>query len=505
MKTHAWASAVALVLLLTLTLLWPRSATAAILTVTSCADSGPTTLRGQVAAASAGDTILLPACTITLASSVTISTSLTLSGEGAAATAISGGGVTQVLVVNGGTVVTISGVTIRGGMATSFGGGVANNGTLTLLNSVVTGNTTTVPGGGLYSLGTLTLLNSTVSGNTATNGGGGIENNGTLTLLNSAVSGNTTPSGAGGGIENFAGNLTLLNSTVSGNTASGPIGGGGLAIFGTATLLNSTVSGNTATPSGGGGGGGLLVSSGTLTLLNSTVTGNTAQVGGGLDLVGGAMALKNTIVAHNSAPTGANCSGGAVSSQGHNLDSDGSCGLVASGDLSAVDPQLGPLQNNGGPTQTQALLPGSPAIDAGDPVGCPPTDQRGTVRPQHGVCDIGAFEAETAFRGGSLSISPPSGSYLSTQGFDLVLAINAIGRTIVGGQVTVDGTDVTAAVARCVVPGTLVTGGFTARCPNLRGGLFPPGPHSVAVLLNLNDGTTLSDSVVWEVDANTEP
>ncbi len=423
MKTRARTSAVAFAMLLTLNMVWPASAPAAILTVTSCADTGPTTLRGLVAAASAGDTILLPACTITLATPVTITTSLTLSGEGPTRTIVSGGGVTQVLRVSSGTVTIFSGVTIRGGMA----GPVA-----------------------------------------------GVENSGTLTLLNTTVTGNTgTGGGYGAVVNNASGILTLLNSTVSGNTAR----------------------------SGSG-----IENAGSVTLLNSTVSGNSAGSGGGLSNLLGTVVAKNTIIADN---TGGNCTG-AISSQGHNLDSDGSCGFAGPGDLSGVDPKLGPLGNNGGPTQTQALLPGSPAIDAGDNVGCPPTDQRGVTRPQDGrgtgtpVCDIGAYEVPFVPPPNPLTISPPSGRYVGTQGFDLVLEVSPLSQSIIGGQVTVDRLDVTAALARCVVPGTLV-GGFTARCPNLRAALFGPGSHTVSVTLNLSDGTSLSDSVVWEVDANTEP
>ena len=83
-----------------------------------------------------------------------------------------------------------------------------------------------------------------------------------------------------------------------------------------------------------------------------------------------------------------------MTSQGHNLDSDNTCNLSSVGDLPNTDPLLGPLQDNGGPTETHALLPESPAIDAGDNAACPSTDQRGIIRPQGSACDIGAFELE---------------------------------------------------------------------------------------------------------------
>jgi hypothetical protein len=157
--------------------------------------------------------------------------------------------------------------------------------------------------------------------------------------------------------------LTLTNVTISGNTA---IGGGGILNQGPLTLTNVTITSNTATGSPTNGGG--------------------FFTGSPTDLV----ELKNTIVANN---TGGNCSGLSPVSLGHNLDSDGTCDLSSLGDLPNTDPLLGPLQDNGGFTQTHALLAGSPAIDAGSP-DCPPpaTDQRGIVRPQGDTCDMGAFE-----------------------------------------------------------------------------------------------------------------
>jgi hypothetical protein len=196
---------------------------------------------------------------------------------------------------------------------------------------------------------------------------------------------------------------------VSGNTVScsgaacNASGGGFLLPFDTLTLTNSTVTGNTASCSGtgcGAAGGGLTNrSDATLTLTNSTVSGNTvscsgascATQGGGLINVSGTVTLQNTIVAKQLA--GPDCAG-TITSNGFNLDSDNTCQLTQPSDKPNVsNPLLGPLQDNGGPTQTHALLPGSPAIDAVTS-GCPPpaTDQRGVARPQGAACDIGAFE-----------------------------------------------------------------------------------------------------------------
>jgi hypothetical protein len=218
-------------------------------------------------------------------------------------------------------------------------------------------------GGGIGNGGTLTLTNSTVSGNRSSSSkspeGGGIINDGTLTLTNSTVSGNSA--GIGGGILNF-GTLTLTNSTVSGNGDSDETYGG---IFneGTLTLTNSTVSGNL---------GRAIFNEGTLTLTNSVVEGD---CGGGGDFV----------------------------SDGYNVESPGdTCGFDQEGDQIDVtegELNLGPLQDNGGPTMTHTLLSGSVAIDQIPVVDCVDaegepltTDQRGF--PRDSMCDVGAFERQ---------------------------------------------------------------------------------------------------------------
>jgi hypothetical protein len=155
---------------------------------------------------------------------------------------------------------------------------------------------------------------------------------------------------------------------------------------GVAILTNTTVSGNTAQRAGGG-----IYNAGALTVTSSTVSNNTASSGGGISSFTrygdiGLANLKNSIVADNGVD---NCAG-STSSSGFNLSNDFSCNLTGMGDLVVVDAMLFPLQDNGGPTETHALLAGSPAIDAGGP-DCPPTDQRGVPRPL-GACDIGAFE-----------------------------------------------------------------------------------------------------------------
>jgi predicted outer membrane repeat protein len=182
----------------------------------------------------------------------------------------------------------------------------------------------------------------------------------------------------------------VSNSTFSGNTA-GRSGGAISADEGTRLeVSNSTFSGNIATNGVDGDGGAIWVQDSTATITNSTFSGNTADTdsGGGVRNAGNAtLTLSNTLLANNA---GGNCSG-TVTDGGGNLEwPDASCGFATP----SADPKLGPLQDNGGPTQTHALLAGSAAIDAAVDCSPPTTDQRGVARPQGVACDIGAFELD---------------------------------------------------------------------------------------------------------------
>jgi predicted outer membrane repeat protein len=299
------------------------------------------------------------------------STPVTIDGPGASILTVSGGNQVEVVHVIFNVTATIAGLTIARGHSGSYGGGIFNEfGRVTLSNSTVSSSSAEY-GGGIKNLGTMTITNSTLSNNSADQGGG-IQNLGTLTITNSTVS-NNSAGGFGGGISNSA-TLTLTNCTLSNNVTR--FDGGGVSNVGMVTLTNATLSGNSAANGGG--------------FWNGPT---------------GKATLANTIIAGNSL-TGSGAKGpdvnGHFNSLGHNLigDTSGSSGWLKT-DLLGVDPRLAPLGNNGGPTQTMALLAGSPAIDAGDvafvtgpPFPGPPfTDQRGAPRIKNGTVDIGAVES----------------------------------------------------------------------------------------------------------------
>ncbi len=339
--------------------------------VSNTNDSGVGSLRFTIANASAGDTIAFASGvtgTVTLSATngpLDITQDLDIEGPGAGSLTVSGNGASRVFLVDDFVTATIAGLNIADGKSHGNGGGILN-------------------------AGTLTVTNSTISRNSASQGGGIFNDGGTLTLTNSTLSGNSASQG--GGIDNLVGTLTVTNSTISGDS-SGVSGGGIDNFLGTVTVTNSTISGNST--SGGGGG---ILSAGALAVTDSTFSDNSAGNGGGIENSGGyTLTLANTIIAGNTAATGPDVDG-SVTSLGYNLigNSSGSSGFVAT-DLLNVNPLLGPLQNNGGPTETMALLPGRPAIDAGNNALVPSgitTDQRGAPRDVFGGVDIGAFEVQ---------------------------------------------------------------------------------------------------------------
>ncbi len=297
----------------------------------------------------------------------------------------------RVFLVEEGTTVVLETVTIRHGRPSSqeeCGGGIMNHGTLTLKKCVVRDNASNA-GGGICSRGALTLINSTISDNTA-DGVGPV--------------GYTC--GSGGGIKCERGTLTLINSTISSNKSEDAdpfrdVGYGGGVHVGcncTAEFTNSTISGNRSAAIAGG-----IYVKGTVSLVNCTISDNRTSGEGGGVYVRGHLDFVNTIIADNDGKGGSCVVGGpggyrgegSLGTNSHNLIEDGSCNADFSG-----DPKLRPLTDNGGPTLTHALLPGSLAMDAIPLVSCPlPTDQRGAFRPFVQIspdtpCDIGAFELQ---------------------------------------------------------------------------------------------------------------
>ncbi len=211
--------------------------------------------------------------------------------------------------------------------------------------------------------------------------------------------GNAAGVTSGAGILNTAGVLNLSDSTVANNTASSFGGGIESSPGAISNLVNTTVSGNSAN----GDGGGIDNTGATTTLLNATITGNTTDAegngfgqGGGVGQFGGTTTMHDTLVAGNidrggQAPDCTQATGTLVS-QGQTLIGNlaGCAYTAALGDITGVDAKLVPLAENGGPTKTHALLPGSPALNAG--AGCARNDQRGVPRAAGGACDIGAYE-----------------------------------------------------------------------------------------------------------------
>ena len=354
------------------------------------------TIAHAITLAASGDSIRVAAATY--AEHLTIGFSLNVIGFGANTTIIDGVSAGRVISIpNTSSTVTLSNVTIRNGLvggAVARGGGIYNAGTLTINNCNIATNHVKASGGswgaGIYNAGSLIVNNSTVSENKAgpISGGGGIYSTGALTINNSTIAGNSA--NLGGGI---VGGATINKSTVSANTAYV----GGAIHSGALVLINSTLSGNAASKQGGG-----VNNIGTLNVFSSTFSGNRAANGGGIFNNGGTTRMQDSIIANS--PSGGNCSG-VITSNGYNMSSDGTCNFHNSGDRNTTDPMLGPLQNNGGPTQTMALPSGSPAIDAGNPSGCTDnsghmltTDQRGFPRPDKedtGGCDMGAYERQT--------------------------------------------------------------------------------------------------------------
>jgi filamentous hemagglutinin family protein len=330
----------------------------------------------------------------------------TITGTGANNLTVSGNNASTVFIINPSVTATLEGLTITKGKGTATfnqGGGITNNGNLTVNNSTISDSTSLYYGGGIYSDGNLTVNNSTITGNIGIYSGGGIYAGGNLTVNNSTIDGNTTYESDGGGIYS-RGNSTVNNSTIIRNISAS---GGGIGGDGKLTVNNSTITGNSASSRGGGID---ISASGEWTVNNSTISGNKAGTSGGGINADGDLTISNSLVAgnlvtRNSAAQGTEIlteSNASFTSGGYNLFGfNGNSGVnLNNGTLAATDivPQapinqiLSPLGNYGGTTKTHALLPGSPAINAANP-NVTDADQRGFAV-FAGRRDIGAFESQ---------------------------------------------------------------------------------------------------------------
>src|SRR5688572_30839251 len=303
------------------------TASAATITVTNTNDSGAGSLRQAIADVAAGGTInfgpdiFATSQTITLTSGqLVIDKNLTIQGPGAGRLSISGNNLSRVFFINSGVTATLDGITISNGnpsgdpFVNGDGGGIFNNGSLTVSNSTVSANrsdngNSESRGGGIHSTGTLSVSNSTINGNNAWEGGG-IFNEGIMTISNSTISGNASTN-TGGGIFNDS-SMAINNSTISGNGADT---GGGIYNDGTLNVSNSTISHNGADFWGGG------------------IVGDFGATG----------SLRNTIVAGNFCYNFADIAG-TVATASHNLigDATSSGGITngLNGNIVSVDPLI---------------------------------------------------------------------------------------------------------------------------------------------------------------------
>jgi hypothetical protein len=326
--------------------------------VTNLNDSGPGSLRDAI---NAGGTVNFQTGltgTIKLSSTLSINQQVDILGPGAGVITVSGQSASEDFYIGVNVNAAISDLTIADGSAPNGGGVYVNfDANLVMSDCIVTGNYVSAQfggyGGGIYNVGTLFLNECTIDDNNgAGNGiGVGVYSNGTMSATNCTFDNNT-----------------------------GATYGGGLYLASTATVTNCTVSDNEALGGALAAGGGLFVDAGSyVNLINTIVAGNSANVS------------PDVKTFSNTSPTADHCFIG--NGDGSNLVNGVNGNQVGSG-FHLIDPILGPLQYNGGPTPTRALLPGSPAIDAGTLTGAPAFDQRGLPRPSGAGVDIGAFEVQ---------------------------------------------------------------------------------------------------------------
>jgi len=398
-------------------------------TVINTNDSGAGSLREAITNVCTGGTINFDAAlngqTITLTSGeLAISKNLTINGPGANLLTISGNNASRIFNIQTGMTAAISGLTVSNGNSASDGGGIVNQGTLTLSASAITNSSSTGSGGGMVNVGgsTMTISGSTLTGNTAPIGAG-VANGGGLTILNSTISANN-----GRGFTNSAGTATIINSTISGNTDAG------IEAVVAVSIGNSIV---------------------------ANAQNNSPDVDGTFTSQG------NNLIGDKGSSTGF--------TNGVNGDHVGTGGAL-------VNPLLGPLANNGGPTQTHALLPGSPAINAGSNTlannATLTTDQRGAgfARIVNTTVDIGAFES----RGFTIAITSgnlQSAVFNTAFGAPLVATVSSgAGEPVSGGQVVF------------TAPGSGASATFTGGVTTIASAINAGGQASAAATANATVG-----------------
>ncbi|HKO54822.1 MAG TPA: Calx-beta domain-containing protein [Thermoanaerobaculia bacterium] len=355
-----------------------------------------------------------------------------------------GGGITLYMYA----AVSITGTTISGNDAGCCGGGIAGLARSVMLDDVDLLNNTAVSSGGGAHIDTadgVSIFDSRVTGNQASNDAGlflrlyggsfGQKRSkakkakpaGVLpptfsnaTIIDTTISGNIAANSAGG-VFLYNGTNLIQKSTVSGNTAVSA--GGGIYLYsGDLQLENSTVANNSVSGAGSAGGG--IFSYQGLDIRHATISGNTAGGSGGniyIDNISDPTTMRNSIVANGTAPTDPDIhTTGAPVNASYSLIETTSANVVTDAtDITGVDPQLGPLQNNGGPTMTMLLALSSPAVNSGDPAFAPPptTDQRGLPRVAGGRIDMGALELQAGtiqFGASNYPVSEGGGSAIIT-------------------------------------------------------------------------------------------
>jgi len=422
--------------------------------------------------------------------------------------ASAGGGVA----INVGATVDMNYVTISNNSSASTGGGLESFSALTMTDSTVNGNSTAGTGGGIKFTGSsITLTRVAINdnhstGSTGTSYGGGISIGTTTSSANfydTSITNNSS-NDHGGGLASGS-SLTFWGGLVANNSTTGSLNvgdGGGLYLAGSSksySLYNVTVSGNTVDNTNNNAAGGGIYNLQTLNMHSVTIAGNTSEgVGGGLGSTG-TTSIKSSILAGNTS-TGAtsdDCSG-TISSGGYNLiqvTTGCTIGGTTTGNVTGQDPLLNSLADNGGPTMTRSLQPGSPAIDTGDPDNntCPATDQRGVVRPQDGNndtisrCDMGAFEVTTFPT--VLSITRASANPTSTSTVDFTVTFSANMNTV-----DISDFDLT------------VTGGITAAFITAVNGTVYTNTRTVTVNTGSGNGTIrldlIDDNSIVDSDSN---